>query len=331
MLLKSKRQILLAFFTMFALVAGLTASPAAAHSSHEESRKEARGERRAERANRRAIPRVPGSVYTLSDQSFTDTVDSIRAAIEGNPNLAIPLIVDHAAAAASVGLDLDPNTVIFFGNPNIGTPLMQADQLAGIDLPQKIHVIEENGRVFVGYNDPYLLAARHDVKGQPNLETIAGALANITAAGTGEDALSRSKSARRFIRRDGLTTVKSDADIDTTWNRLLATINASPANIALQLDHQANAARVGLELNPTRLVVFGNPNIGTPLMQARASAGIDLPLKILVWEDDNGHVFVSTNDTRYLKRRHRLRKVNLDTVGGALNNFVTAATVTSGS
>ena len=78
-------------------------------------------------------------------------------------------------------------------------------------------------------------------------------------------------------------------------------------------------------------MVFGNPNIGTPLMQADATAGIDLPLKILVWEDDNGDVFVSTNDSRYLERRHGLRRVDLSTIDGALNNFLTAATVTAGS
>ena len=89
--------------------------------------------------------------------------------------------------------------------------------------------------------------------------------------GASEDAISRFRHPQRFVARD------------------------------------ANAANAGLTLNPTRLVVFGNPNIGTPLMQTSATAGIDLPLKILVWEDSNGDVFVSTNETRYLEHRHGLR------------------------
>lgn len=72
-------------------------------------------------------------------------------------------------------------------------------------------------------------------------------------------------------------------------------------------------------------MVFGNPNLGTPLMQARPTAGIDLPIRFLVWEDAEGQVWVTTNDER-LARRHRLRRADLDAIAGAVENFLTVAT-----
>lgn len=270
-------------------------------------------------------PKLAGMVYAESDQDFEATWSALIAALDANPNLRTIDSIDHSSAAASVGLDLAPNRVVFFGNPNIGTPLMQANQKVGIDLPQKIQVIEIDDTVYVGFNDATYLAARHHLSGEPSLDTIAGALRNLTATATGPDAASRTKNADKFSNRNRLTTKKSNADIDTTWDRLIAAIEASPANVAFTVDHQANAAGVGLELRPTRLVVFGNPIIGTPIMQEQATAGIDLPLKILVWEDAKGRVKVTTNRTGLFKAKHKVRDVDFTGVNGALDNFVWAA------
>ena len=97
------------------------------------------------------------------------------------------------------------------------------------------------------------------------------------------------------------------------------------------VDHAANADANGLDLRPTRLVVFGNPNLGTPLMQVSPSAGVDLPLKILVWEADDGTVNVTTNRTFFPVLRHRIfgDRSTFDTlraIDGAVRGFVDAAT-----
>ena len=277
-------------------------------------------------ADENPIPQVPGSVYTRSQNGFTETYDALVAAIEANPNIKVVATVDHSAAAAGVDLDINPNRVIFFGNPNAGTPLMQADQRIGLDLPQKLHVIESAGETFVGYNSPGLFLARHSLDALPILEKIAGALANLTAAGAGQNAPSHTKDLPAFGDDGGLQSTPSDADIDETHRRLLAAIEGSPANVAFELDHQANAARVDLELRPTRLVVFGNPSVGTTLMQANYTAGIDLPMKMLLWENEEGRVIVTTNTTAYLQQRHGLDGVDLSKVDGALGNFTRAAT-----
>lgn len=130
------------------------------------------------------VEETAGLVTTESDEPFDATVERITTAIEENDALTLVATVDHAANAASVGLDLPPTTLLLFGNPNLGTPLMQASRSVAIDLPQKMLVWEEEGTVFVTYNDPQYLAARHGIEDREEiLDTIAGALETLA---TGE-------------------------------------------------------------------------------------------------------------------------------------------------
>lgn len=270
-------------------------------------------------------PRALGMVIVESERSFDATWDALISALDANPNISIAAVVDHAAAAAGAGLDLEPNRVVVFGNPALGTPVMAASRTAGLDLPQKMHVWEEAGRVYVGYNSVDYLRARHDTGDVPTLDTIAGALAGLAEAASGNPPEPWFPGLRRIDRRPGLVTQASDASFEATWSRLLAAIDQSPAAVAYTIDHGANS---GGALAPTRLVVFGNPNLGTPLMQASATAGIDLPLKILVWENADGVTNVTTNDVEFLRKRHRIRgaKDSLELISGAIANFMAAAT-----
>jgi uncharacterized protein (DUF302 family) len=102
---------------------------------------------------------------------------------------------------------------------------------------------------------------------------------------------------------DGLVTVRNDGSVDAVVDRIRAAIENSPLTLVTTVDHAANAASVEADLPPTRLLIFGNPAVGTPLMQASRSVAIDLPQKMLVWADD-GHVKVTYNDPAYLARRH---------------------------
>ena len=105
-------------------------------------------------------------------------------------------------------------------------------------------------------------------------------------------------------------------------------INNNPnLKIIAQLDHQANAASVGLELRPTRIVMFGNPNLGTPLMQNAQTTGLDLPQKIMVWQDDQNTVNISYNDPQYLQKRHGIDGADevLNKVTVALDKITNAA------
>lgn len=125
----------------------------------------------------------PGLVTVESDSGFDATVAAVEERIEQSP-LTLMTTVDHAANAESAGLDLPPTTLFVFGNPEIGTQLMQASRTVAIDLPQKMLVWCENGTVRVTYNDPEYLAARHDIEDEGELlETIAAALRRLATGG----------------------------------------------------------------------------------------------------------------------------------------------------
>jgi uncharacterized protein (DUF302 family) len=104
----------------------------------------------------------------------------------------------------------------------------------------------------------------------------------------------------------GLTTIRSSHGPHDTMNRLEAAVKAKGMTVFARIDHSAGAAAVGLPLNPTEVLIFGNAKGGTPLMQAAQTIGIDLPLKALVWQDASGSTWLSYNDPAWLAKRHGL-------------------------
>jgi len=132
------------------------------------------------------VQSMEGIIVKISQNSFDDTYTKLIEAISGNENLRIIRELDHSANAASVNLELPPTKLVIFGNPNLGTPLMQNAQTIGIDLPQKFLVFQDNdGIVNVAYNDPNFLATRHKVTGNEDiLMTITNALNNLSNAAT---------------------------------------------------------------------------------------------------------------------------------------------------
>lgn len=104
----------------------------------------------------------------------------------------------------------------------------------------------------------------------------------------------------------GLTTVKSDHGPRETMNRLEAAVKAKGMTVFARIDHAAGASAVGMSLNPTEVLIFGNARGGTPLMQSAQTIGIDLPLKALVWRDASGETWLSYNDPEWLAERHGL-------------------------
>jgi uncharacterized protein (DUF302 family) len=106
--------------------------------------------------------------------------------------------------------------------------------------------------------------------------------------------------------QDGLITLSSRYPARDTVQRLLAALAKRNMAVFAHIDHAAGAASAGLSLRPTEVVIFGNPKGGTALMQDHQSAGIDLPLKALVWEDADGKIWLSYNDPAWIAQRHDL-------------------------
>jgi len=105
---------------------------------------------------------------------------------------------------------------------------------------------------------------------------------------------------------DGLISVQSRVSAHETLDRLLAALARRKLTVFAHVDHSAGAASTGLSLRPTDLVIFGTPKGGTALMQDHQPAGIDLPLKALVWEDAQGKVWLTYNDPAWIADRHDL-------------------------
>jgi len=107
-------------------------------------------------------------------------------------------------------------------------------------------------------------------------------------------------------KSNGIVDIHSNHSVDETVDKLKGILQAKGVTLFAFVDHSGEADRVGMKMRPTKLLIFGSPKAGTPLMVAAPSIAIDLPLKILVWEDAEARVWVSYNSPAYLQERHNL-------------------------
>ena len=116
---------------------------------------------------------------------------------------------------------------------------------------------------------------------------------------------------------NGLTTIASDFTVKETIDRIASIVTSKGMTVFARIDHGENAVQAGLELRPTELIIFGNPKAGTVLMQDKQTSGIDLPVKILAWEDEHGAVWLTYNDAGWIGERHELTEQS----AGVLNSI----------
>jgi uncharacterized protein (DUF302 family) len=126
---------------------------------------------------------------------------------------------------------------------------------------------------------------------------------------------------------EGMVTLTSPHSATQTMARLEAAVQERKLTVFAKIDHAAGAAKINKTLRPTELLIFGNPQGGTPLMECAQTAGIDLPLKALVWQDAAGTVMLSYNDPAYLAKRHGAAACPVvENLSKALNGIAQAAT-----
>ena len=270
---------------------------------------------------------VRGTRFSESNNSFEATYSNFIEALNADQAISIIAEIDYAANARAVGRVLNPTKIIFFGNPNLDTPLLQKNQLTGLDLPQKV-LLFENGDalVFAMYNSVAYLDSRFQLQDSATLGQVSMVLETLTNAATNSDV----KRAGNLIAEvgEGIISVESNQDFGQTYASLENAISSDENfQIFVQPDHQSNAASVGMELRPTKLIIFGNPNLETPLMQNSQTIGLDLPLKMLVWEDQDGIVKISYNDPLYLQLRHGINgnETQLQQIATILEDLSAAA------
>jgi uncharacterized protein (DUF302 family) len=131
---------------------------------------------------------------------------------------------------------------------------------------------------------------------------------------------------------DGLITIKSSNGPQETVDKFEAAVKAKGLTVFAKVDHAAGAAAVAMPLRPTQLIIFGNAKGGTPLMQAAQTSGIDLPMKVLVWQDASGDTWLSYNDPEWIAKRHGLGhavEAPVKAMSAGLHAFADAATKAS--
>ncbi len=120
---------------------------------------------------------------------------------------------------------------------------------------------------------------------------------------------------------DGIVSVETRFGVAETIDRLAETVTGLGLHVFARIDHAAGARDIGLALRPTQLLIFGNPKGGTPLMQDKQIAGIDLPVKALAWEDEHGKVWLSYNAAEWIAARHGLSDASITAVQAIANGM----------
>jgi uncharacterized protein (DUF302 family) len=117
---------------------------------------------------------------------------------------------------------------------------------------------------------------------------------------------------------NGVITIGSEHSFDVTIERLQSSLKARGVMIFAIIDFSGDAARAGLALRPEKMLIFGNPKAGTPLMAESAPVGLDLPLKALIWEDASAKTWITYNDPAYIVQRHRLPSTFIANLAGPI-------------
>ncbi len=274
-----------------------------------------------------AFSRPPGVRMVKSKLSVAAGVKALQASLNANANgPRLIATIDHSLAAKRVGQVLAPNTVVVFGRPQIGAPLWGRTPEIGIELPMEVHVAESPlGVVYVSYNSGGYMGRRFGLNIRVPLHRFAGIAAGIPKLAAEPAAFDASRA--RFLQgirtrsRDGTTAAAAYA-------RLVAAVErAPPVNVAFKIEHDKSAIRAGLTVSAeNKVVVFGNPALGTRLMQRSFTAGLDLPAKMGVWNTRSGanKAFVGYVDIAWIVQRHDVAEKQ-ERLAAALRNFQSVA------
>jgi uncharacterized protein (DUF302 family) len=238
-----------------------------------------------------ATPELHG-FRVIDATTVLEAVEHITFMLEGQ-GFEIVTVVDFHVAAKSIGVEIRPTTVILATNPSLETPLIRQNPTSALDFPSKFLLYEdEEGTIQLEHSTVGALLDRHDIKLKD---------AKLQKYGDLLD---------QFIDSDdGIVLVKSHQSVDETIEALFSRLQDLGLMIFVPngIDFQEQAFRHG-GTRPSRLVIFGTPAVGIPLVENSQSIGLDLPAKFLIFEDEMEQVFIAFNDPRFLARKHNLQR-----------------------
>ncbi|WP_191859564.1 DUF302 domain-containing protein [Hanstruepera ponticola] len=270
-------------------------------------------------------PQASGIGYIQTDMGTNSLYDALKTEINANTNLDVIAEIDHSLNASTAGMTLNNTRTIYFSNPSITAMLMENNMKLGLDLPLRISVYENGNKSTAIFNSSAYLDNRYALNDPSNLQLLEDTQSSVVSI-AGETNVRYNNAIADPV--DGITLVLSENDFDTTYDNIVQNINElTGVTIFAEIDLKANAFETGIELPPAKLIIFGNPNLGTPLMQDKPSISVDLPQKMLVYQNSLGAVNVAYNNPYYLSDRHNLGTLNnnnLATIADALSNIADA-------
>ncbi|MFT4533616.1 MAG: hypothetical protein ACJA1A_001544 [Saprospiraceae bacterium] len=247
---------------------------------------------------------IDGLATASTEIAGSEVYSAIISTLESIEAISILSEVDHINSASTVEMTLPYTHVVLFGNPSLGTPLMQENILTGLDLPQKILVTENlDGSTDISFNDPSYLKGRYKLVNDTLLAKIRTALTNIVGSSDGKVTL---KTTSKISKHEGIISTTSNNAFEETYTAIKTAIsNNDKLKVTAELNHKMNAASVNMELANSKLIIFGNPDLGSPLMIKNQKLGLELPQKMLIYER-NGQVMISYNDPAFLLNRFNI-------------------------
>ena len=270
--------------------------------------------------------RVPGLSVAVSSSDFETTSDTLIDTLNASANFVALARVDHQANADSSS-SLRPTTVVLFDDANRSSPLILADPRVALDLPARVLVYRDSENdIGVAYTNGDYLDARYDLDEAEDgaLDGFDADIETLVNDVAGDDPSSGAASG--VSEAEGIESVESSQNFNSTLNALIAAVDSRSALTRLDpIDFQARSTRNGV--TPNTLVIFGNPDVGTPLIRASQTIGVDLPQKVLVSQADDGTVMIYYNDPGFIADRHDItgRDDEIDAIGDLLADLADEA------
>ncbi len=259
-----------------------------------------------------------GLVYKKSKYDADTTMNRLKDFLIKNKKkgFGIALQWSHSdrAKKSKLKLDLRHTELLLFGNPNVGSHFFTSKQTAGVDLPMKALVYQnEKKEVWLIYNDPMYIAVRHGIKNRnKQITMMRNALNGMTSLATGAPKVKMDIQYSASIEGEGLITMRSRFGVKKTKKRMIQLIKKLRKRglvVALQWSHskKARASKAKIRLRPTELLLFINPNRCTYLFSSQQTVGIDFPVRVVIWQDNKKRVWVTYNSVQTLADRHQIK------------------------
>jgi|GEM_PF-2029806 len=245
-----------------------------------------------------------GTVVVPAGTDFAAAVERLQTAITSGGG-TVAAVVDNAADARSAGVEIPANTVVIGGSPAANAPLVRVDQRAALNLPERYLVRQdESGAVEITYNGADFVAALSGVTTPEARAPLRDSIAAV-AGQAGPVATAPVAAPLVGVAPGGaVITVFGSADVRVTVDRLRRNAGKAPNRAVAVIDMAGNSGGSEPPLRPTSLVLVSTPEVEGPLLAAAPSFGLELPMRFVVWDDEQNRTQIGYQDVARLAARH---------------------------